>query len=368
MAPSAPGPHTAGPRSFIASLQSLRGLAALWVVLYHLDVAREISGAPALGIGGIRVGWLGVDLFFVLSAYLLGQPFLEGRAPPTRKFLRERFLRIAPAYYAAAVGAAAMILVFYPDRWRPGPSLYSLVFLNNNTLDAFYALNPVFWSLAVEMQFYVLLPYLARLFKGRRWPWGLALCLLASLAVRAATFTHDLRDPWFFFGTFGLPSYLSHFGLGLAAARLRTTPRPALTALAGVLLVGIPVSLWVGRDIRVAFDTLAGHVLVRTLAACGFALLVLAAATPGRVRRPLEVAPLKVLGDMSYSLYLIHLPVQLIVQWAVGLPAHPTTYALLGIAASLVYGATLYGIVERPAERWRHRRKLREAARQAASS
>lgn len=369
MTPPNPGPHTAGPRAFIPALQSLRGLAALWVVLYHIDVALALAGAPPMGVEGIRVGWLGVDLFFVLSAYLLGQPFLTGRPPPGRRFLTERFLRIAPAYYAAVVAAAAMILVFYPDRWRPWPSLYNLVFLNNTTINGVYSLNPAFWSLAVEMQFYILLPFLARLFTGRRWPWGLALCLLASLAFRAAAFSGNVSNPLFFLSIFGLPSFLGHFAIGLTAARLRTVRLPVLSAAAGALLIGVPTVLLIPRgSFNVGFDTFASHILVRPLAAAGFALLVLAAATPGPVRRALEVAPLKVLGDMSYSLYLIHIPAQLVVQWAVGLPQHPALYAALAAAASLVYGAMFYGLVERPAEQWRHRRRQRAAAGKATTA
>jgi peptidoglycan/LPS O-acetylase OafA/YrhL len=349
-------------RQFMPALQSLRGLAALWVVIYHLDVSLSGAQLPLLGISGIRVGWLGVDLFFVLSAYLLGQPFLEGRAPHYGKFLADRFRRIAPAYYAATGISVAVILFLFRSQWHPLPALATLVFVNNSTQDTLYAVNPVFWSLAVEMQFYLLLPFLARLFRGRHWPWALAGCVAVAVLFRGLTFAHG-GPLGLLAGTFWLPAFMAHFGVGLAAARLRTVSSPFLASLAGVLLVGLPVALWIPQgSIGFGFESLAGQVLVRPLAAAGFALLVLAAGTPGRVRRALEVAPLKTLGDISYSLYLVHLPAQLVVRWAVGLPAHPTAFVLLGLAASLVYGAMLYGLVERPAELWRRRRRARTAA------
>ncbi|MCA1810769.1 MAG: acyltransferase [Halobacteriales archaeon] len=348
-------------RSFLPALQSLRGLAALWVVLYHLDVALRGAGLAMLGISGIRAGWLGVDLFFVLSAYLLGPPFLEGRAPRYRRFLADRFLRIAPAYYAAAAVSAAVLLVFFRDRWDPLAASFSLVFLNNSTGKLLLALNPVFWTLAVEMQFYLLLPLLARLFTGRRWPWGLALCLAASYLFRGLTY--QMGGEWIVASTFWFPAFLGHFALGLAAARIRTVPWPALAGLLGCLLVGVPVALWITPgDIAYGYDSLPGQIIVRTVAACGFALILLAAATPGRIQRALEVRPLQALGNMSYSLYLAHLPAQVVVQWAVGLtPEHRTQYILVAAAASLVYGAMLYGLVERPAELLRRRLKARAA-------
>jgi peptidoglycan/LPS O-acetylase OafA/YrhL len=374
------GTPRAGPRGWLPSLQSLRGLAALWVVLYHLDLTRWAHGSSLLPVPGPRIGWLGVDLFFVLSAYLLGQPFLDGRARPYGRFLSDRFMRIAPAYYAAALLAAGVVLYFSPHSFKPANVAPSLLFLTNMNTTWYFALNPAFWSLAVEMQFYLLLPFMARLFVGRRWPFGLALCVAVAVVVRTVTFQWGgVQGPDFnplkpsdllFFGTFGMPSFLAHFGLGLAACRLRTVHWPGLAALAAVPLVLVPTWLWIGRDsIVFGFDSLPGQVLVRPIAAAGFALLLLAAATPGAVQRVLAVRPLRWLGDMSYSLYLVHIPVQFMVDTAVDGAHHATAFTLWGLAASLAAGAALYLAVEQPAERLRHQRKLRaRVAAQAAAA
>lgn len=369
--PGAPvtGAPRAGPRAWVPSLQSLRGLAALWVVLYHLDVTLHNHQLDLLPFPGPRIGWLGVDLFYVLSAYLLGQPFLDGRARPYLRFLGDRFLRIAPAYYAAVVVAAVCFIAIAPADWSWAWASVNLAFLSNYHYKAYFALNPAFWSLAVEMQFYLVLPLLAKLFTGRRWPLGLALCVAATCAFRAWTFRPD-DIHWLFAGTFGLPAFLAHFGLGLAAARFRAVARPALVALAGMALVLAPTLLWITPgSVVFGFDDLQAQVLVRPIAAAGFALVILAAATQGALQAALSLAPLRWLGDVSYSLYLVHIAAQWVVEQAVGL--QPTwVYVVLGTAASVAAGAALHYGVERPAERWRHQRKLRQrvAAQAAAAS
>jgi peptidoglycan/LPS O-acetylase OafA/YrhL len=361
------GAPRAGPLSWLASLQSLRGIAAVWVVLYHLDITLWGQGLPLIPVPGARIGWLGVDLFFVLSAFLLGQPFVEGRHRPYKTFLSDRFLRIAPAYYAAALLALASILIVAAAPVRPQWVAWSLLFVSNLHVDAYFALNPAFWSLAVEMQFYLILPFLARLFVGRRWPIGLALCVATAVLVRALTFVPSEVNI-LFIGTFGMPAYLGHFGVGLAACRLRTVARPWLAAAVAVPIVVVPTILWIGWDSVVfGFDSLVGQAVVRPIGAAGFGLLILAAATPGGFQRSLGVAPLRWLGDISYSLYLAHIPAQFLVAHAVGVAAHPAAFAWWGFAASMAAGVALHYAVERPAERWRHQRKLRSRAQAQAA-
>jgi peptidoglycan/LPS O-acetylase OafA/YrhL len=375
--PGVTGAPRAGPRAWLPSLQSLRGLAALWVVLYHLDVTLFGIGQGLLPFPGPRFGWLGVDLFFVLSAYLLGQPFVDGRARPYWRFLGDRLHRLAPAYYGAAALSAAVVLLISVDNFRPGWVALNLVFLTNVDVDAYFALNPALWSLAVEMQFYLVLPLLARLFTGRRWPLGLAVCIAIAAAVRAVTYQWaDLGlgvvEPFdaLFFGTFGMPAFLAHFGLGLAACRLRTIARPALAALVGLPLLVVPAVLWVpDGSVAFGFETFPGQVAMRLVAACGATLLVLAAASAGLAQRLLGVAPLRWLGDISYSLYLAHIPVQLAMTLAVDPAGHPWAWCAAAVAASLASGAALHYGVERPFEARRHQRKLRErlAARPAGA-
>lgn len=361
-------------RAWQPSLQSLRGVAALWVVLYHVQVYAVFVGAALLPLPGTRVGWLGVDLFFVLSAYLLGQPFLDGRPPPTRRFLVDRFLRVAPAYYAAFASAILLYVLFAPGAWIPERAVWSLLFVQNFDFLNFLAVNPAFWSLAVELQFYLILPWMARLFRGRSWPLVLAAFMAFSLAYRGLLYQQDA--PWALqLETFTLPSFFGHFALGLAACRLRILDHPVgsgvrrATFVTGVALVALPPALWIpAESIYFSATSLPADMLVRPIAACGFTLMVLATASGGWVAKALAWRPLQWLGGISYSLYLMHIPVQIVILHHIDAKTDPWLWASVATAASILAGWLLYKAVEAPAEAWRRRRKLRQrAAIQAAT-
>lgn len=385
--PASPSPDLPPPplapvattRAWLPALQSLRGLAAVWVVLYHLQVYLRFLGQPLLPIPGLRFGWLGVDLFFVLSAYLLGQPYIDGRSPRWTRFVSDRFLRIAPPYYASFALTALGYAVFAPAVWLPSQAWASLVFLNVFDRLWFIAINPAFWSLAVEMQFYLLLPFLAPLFRSRRWPLALAGCVAIAVGYRALLFGMWNGDEthWTLqLETFTLPSFLGHFGLGLAIARIRLLSQPIgsgarrLTFALGALLVLLPTWAWIpgGDTVRFSGFSWEADVLLRLLAAGGFALIVLATASGGWVARALGWRPLEWLGAISYSLYLMHIPVQVLMLQVVDATQDRLGWAALAFAASVLAGWLLYRLVEAPAEVWRRKRKLRQKQRAALAA
>ena len=351
------------------AMQSLRGLAALWVVLYHLQVYIDFFGVALLPIPGIRFGWLGVDLFFVLSAYLLGQPFLDRRRrPPLGRFWLDRFWRVAPPYYAAFLLTAVAYTVFAPDAWIPGKAWWSLLFLQNFHFEAFIAVNPAFWSLAVEMQFYLLLPFMARLFRGKGWPWALAAFTLLSLLYRAIVYDAGGGAPWALqLEGFTLPAFLGHFAVGLAICRIRLLDGPVgsgirrATFALGIALVAVPAWLLVPRgSVDFVGLSLAADTMLRPLAALGFGFMVLATASGGWVGRALAWRPLAWLGGISYSLYLIHIPAQVLMLQVVSPVEDAWAWAALALAASILGGWLLYRAVEAPSELWRRSRKLRQ--------
>jgi peptidoglycan/LPS O-acetylase OafA/YrhL len=134
---------------------------------------------------------------------------------------------------------------------------------------------------------------------------------------------------------------------------------PGLAAAVGAALVVLPALLLVPADsLTFGYTSLAGQMWLRPVAASGFALLVLASASPGGLRSALEWAPLRWLGDRSYSIYLLHIVAILGAGLAFGVEDRPV-FAGLSVLASITAGAALYAAVEAPAERWRHRRKLR---------
>ena len=160
----------------------MRGIAALLVVFYHahcLLLPAQRAGAGLLT--PIRAfadaGHTGVTLFFVLSAFLLSQPFLEGarrgRAPSARRFWERRALRILPLYFLAVAVATVMTAEAPADLLRGLPYL---IFLNSNEdwVRSLFPYSTAWWSLATEVQFYLVLPLAGWLAASRRGRWALA--------------------------------------------------------------------------------------------------------------------------------------------------------------------------------------------------
>ena len=226
------------------------------------------------------------------------------------------------------------------------------------------------------MQFYLILPVLGRLFRSRHWPWVLAGLLVVSYVWRGLLYADGFERQWqqsIQLEAFTLPGFLGHFGLGLAAARIRVLNNPAgsgvrrATFAAGLALVVLPTLLWVpSGSIDFSYLSLAGDMVVRPVAALGFTLMVLATASGGWVAEALASRPLQWLGRISYSLYLIHIPVQVLLFLVVDPRENPWGWAALAAPLSVLVGWLLYLGVEAPAEVWRRRRKLRRRERQAA--
>ena len=328
----------------IPVLDGLRGLAVIWVVAFHFVGLREgdkwvgaLHAVPALD-ALVRNGYLGVDLFFLLSGFLLALPWIahanEGLPPPsTAAFYVRRARRILPAYYVqlACLYLVALPLVLGLAYWRK--DLY--VYLWNGVAHGLFlqgtspltsgsmGVNGALWTLPIEVQFYVLLPLAMPLFL--RAPWRtLAAAIAVSLAWQWAA-AHDLAPLVALELRLGahwrwpeatvrellsaqLPAFLGHFALGIFLGRAwlaRRGPRARmgapLAALAGAALLAVSI---------------AGHVPlppehVRLVPSVALALLFYAAvASTGKTAALLlGRGPLAFAGRISYSAYLCHLPI-----------------------------------------------------------
>ena len=309
------------------ALDGMRGVAALLVVGFHvvlfavelpMDGRRPEEAATPLARGFLDWGFIGVDFFFVLSAFLLSQPFLvSGLRQDWRDYAVKRLVRVVPAYYASLVLAA--VLVGRSDHWwfawDSDDVWRHLLFVHGFWQDTQWTISPVYWTLAVELQFYLLLPILAIPFRGRRWPLALAAALALTLAYRV--WAHVPGDGAVtIFREQQLPAFLWHFALGITMARIRQQVRnrslpPA--ALDGLVLAAIAAfivapSAWFGAE-----ATSFGHwtptyiMAYRTTVAAGFALAILfVCAGPGRIAGAMQSPPFALLGSWSYSLYLTH--------------------------------------------------------------
>lgn len=364
------------------ALTGLRGIAALWVLVFHLW---QFMGGPRLAIGPIDLtplaarGHFGVDLFFVLSGYLIGGAWvlarLGGPAVPMGTFWKRRFWRVFPAYWSQWVVLA--LLAWWSAKPFPLDATGAVLSatLTFNLVQNEAALNAVWWSLPVEWNFYLVVPLMALLFATRRaLPPLLAVLVLASVMLRALMWwsiqTYGADAVEFYRWVIQLPGRLDQFALGMLVAHALAQGRGGSERL--LLLAGSVATL-----VLVWLSHRAGNVVDRAIApwlffqfalfGCAFAALVAAAALSRThaVRLLLANRPLVFLGTISYSLYLWHYPVlQWLRSWARAqeISLSDWRFAVGAVVCSIGLSALTYFLTERPFLPRRHRAAQRRDA------
>ena len=213
-------------RSYQPSLTGLRGIAATWVLAYHAWLFS--NGVPvAFSFAGIRFdftplfqcGYFGVDMFFVLSGYLLSLPFhralAQQRAMPSLwRYWAHRCRRVLPAYWLQLAILATAYLVIGTPHITLGDLIAHAVLAQNIAPWTTPTINPVYWSMPVEWDFYIVLPLLALLLGRCRWWLSLIAVLVWVLSFRLLCYL-SLFDParsWLSFGdVHQLPGRLDQF-------------------------------------------------------------------------------------------------------------------------------------------------------------
>ncbi|MGH8855351.1 MAG: acyltransferase family protein [Telluria sp.] len=362
-------PATATTR--VHGLDTLRALAIVLVVLHHYVLF--VSDAPTFGWVG-EIGWVGVDLFFALSGYLIGNQIFAALKRPggfsLRHFYARRLLRTLPNYWVV------LALYFLWPAFRGDapllPAWKYLTFIQNFALEPGSAFSHS-WSLAIEEQFYLLLPALAllgALFKGAlRLAWvAIALAFIAGMLVRAELW-QDLvegqRHKLYYYFKYIYYSSLCRFdellaGVALALLRnhhpgawRRLTRHGNLVGLAGLAVCG--VAFWCFLDDRYGFlVTVFGFPLL----ALGFSLLIVSSLSQGALLRSLRVPGAGPLALWSYAIYLLHKQVCVLgAKWMAAQgygPEHGLTIVAL-LLLSVLTGWLLYQLVETPFMRLRER-------------
>jgi len=321
-------------RTYLPELESLRGLAILLVVCFHFEgIVYLPLGRPQSVLWPpqalIRGGHTGVSLFFVLSAFLLSLPFLsEPRGGPyvsIGQYFRRRALRILPLYWFAVAVGAVLAATDWSDVQLGLPYLF---FLNGfsgmaERLDGGY--SNVWWSLATEVQFYLVLPVVLLGRRLRGGGWLVAALLVGSVIVfvlfqrqtiHAGTMEGEWllgdsivgRGPQFLIGGLAAWLYLRLRAYAGSSAPAWWRRGGADVALFGALLAQAYLLRWVieggeGRFRNVPAQ--AWHVPEAALWATVVLLVLLA---PLRTRRLWNNTWLERLGLLSYSLYMWHLP------------------------------------------------------------
>ncbi|MEI9939933.1 MAG: acyltransferase [Pseudomonadota bacterium] len=355
------------------ALDGLRGIAALTVVLFHCGVDLH---APPL----FMPGFTGVHLFFVLSGYLISRPFWarlssEQPLPSWRKYAARRFVRIYPTYFVALVVFVAMR--FAGHLHAPGfrsVLLHALLVFNWGAPAEFLAINVVMWTLAIEAQFYLIVP-IAAAFANRFGPsrgrLGPPLVCIAFVLIGwlsrcleySATLPAELRFrlPFSFLDLFAMGMFVSYLELTqVPFLRGRLWLRSALVLCAAGVLFG--TNYWfaaTGASDWLSPPTLPLVWLYPTFICAGFALILLAVVS--RSRYPVAVLtsrPLVFVGRISYSMYLFHVGVgyvlltQLPRNLGLWLGSHPRLYALAQMGPVLLVSYLAYRAIELPSLRW----------------
>ena len=363
----------------------LRACAAILVVGYH---AGNITGAASVGLLSPFVAGLkaGVTVFFVISGFVLYLPYARaissgGPAPEWREFARRRVARIVPGYWfalTALAAAGALVGVFGPQWWR----FYGFgQIYDNRTLEQGLG---VAWTLAVEVSFYAVLPFLARglgwLARGRRGAAGagLQLKLIAALALASLGIRGWLAgSPWLpvpaghLAAASTLPALWDWFALGLALAVLRAEWEQSATAVRWLAaLAQRPAECWLLAAIvyTVAVPLQHGEVFLSDYGVAAHlgvglaaALLVLPAVAPSAERRRGKVLSLLSspqmiwLGTISYGIYLWHVPARDLIDGWLGVPRGVLAYGamfVLTLTSGVILGAASWYVVERPAQGW----------------
>lgn len=363
--------------SRLHGLDTLRAIAIVAVMIFHLQQFLPDAFAPVANIG-----WTGVDLFFVLSGYLIGsqllKPYRAGGRLDVRSFYVRRAYRILPAYLVV------VLLYLAVPQWREHellPAAWKLLTFTANlwmNYPAELAFSHV-WSLCVEEHFYLLLPWLV-LWQMRRPSVRKAAALLVGVvvfgvAVRSWELLHVVRAPGLadedvsamFMKRIYYPTYCRLDGLvcGVALACVRVFQPGWWARVAGrgwmLLLAGLAVSAAALAMFGFTYpnpNETAGVVVGLPLLALGYTLLVAAAlCSNGPLRRRLPGAG--ALATLAYSLYLTHKEAahldRLIFPWT----RDNTGWAAAGVYAGscLLVAGLLYGCVERPFLRLRDRRE-----------
>ncbi|TAJ14202.1 MAG: acyltransferase [Planctomycetota bacterium] len=341
-------PPAAARRSYVPALDGLRALAVLLVLWTHVPVG-SFGVHHEVAKGLVRPGYLGVDIFFVLSGFLITRILVADRdaGSPLRWFWARRFLRIFPIYYLL------LAVLWFVERGPEWP--WCAAYLGNFRFlvapDDASSLRHT-WSLAIEEHFYLVWPLVVYAFRDRR---KLSRATLVLLALALATAVLPLLFPAHVHPELArrwIHESSTTRATSLLAGALVALHEPAIRErlararwLAPLAVAASAALLLVNR----AF-ALPGAPVVDLVGYASFSTGALLCATDGPGAAVLSAAPLCWIGRISYGLYLYHLPIF----HAFGLVQHrgdqPGSLGAIAaaVAVSLAVAAASYAFIERP--------------------
>ncbi|WP_164284217.1 acyltransferase family protein [Stenotrophomonas maltophilia] len=408
------------PDKNIPFLDAVRGIAVLFVLVRH---AWGLSWSPSASIAGIELSRIivmmssGVDLFFVLSGVLLSTRFLRADAngkpaPEYLPYIKARILRIGPPYWLVLF----LVVLFYTPVFIPQEKVWStagaaifishLAFGQSLFLFSFgaYSVGTPFWTLTIEMLFYLVLPLVVRAFyRGRWWQGILAAFLLSSVWLYLCRYHLDGLVDFLQRHTFGLGwssegvrfflshqilGYLPHFAIGIGISALLLKPRthPLLTETAGLLYALLGAALLLALMFKLGGLSLAygfqdPTAYFRTddgaarlfyyfesmpfAVAYGLIILGLSLGSSMLKRSFASIPGLALFGVLGYSIYLIHMPLLYTMNnhYWIAAETHPwwhlAKFLTAGTGVILLLSLILFLTVEKPSMIWSARASQR---------
>ena len=362
-------------RTYWPALDGLRGLAIIVVVL-HNTTGIEVRGTlpQKLWTFVVDAGWVGVQLFFVLSGFLITGILLRnrGKARALRSFYARRALRIFPLYYLFLIGRFLVIPLFVASAAVPfGEELPFWLYLSN--WGDLLAKTPLaamghFWSLAVEEQFYLVWPALAMVLRVRTFAWVCVGIAIVALASRIGMRVTGVPDKWMYSATFARADALA-LGALVAIGFCNEQARELYRRLRrpGAIVAGVGLAAVMAYAHGLSRFAWLVQTIGYSLLAVLFAVLVAEAATetPRGWRAWLAHPALRLIGRYSYAIYIIHVLVKYVLLHQVfahppGLDsAHPILVDMAFIsvvgAISFTLAALSFVAIERPMLRLKNR-------------
>ncbi|MEO6882559.1 MAG: acyltransferase [Bacteroidia bacterium] len=286
----------------IEQLDSLRAFAAFSVIIYHF--------LPVFNLGSFPLGWIGVDLFFVFSGYLITAILLEQKSIVNKKFIIvknfiiKRALRLFPAYYLFITFFLFLMIVFRLYIWDKGDAVYyytytqNILFFKNGMKGT--QLNHL-WTLAVEEQFYIFWPWLVIYIDNKKLLKILFVTIIITLLFKSFTEIDRIRMLTFYhFDTLGSGA--------LIAVLIKEKGQYFLSPLYKfkylIILLSM-ITLTISLYFKIPHLFIVSSVLMLSVSLLIGSLF----GFKGIVGKILNLPKLKYLGKISYGLYLYHKPI-----------------------------------------------------------
>lgn len=333
-------------RGFIVQLQSVRGIAAMVVVFSHTLNFFRWDGDWTVPVNGHA----GVVIFFVLSGFVLSRSLsaIASAADTVRWYVR-RLFRIYPAIWAASLLAVAYLAFLHwqipvadESEWMQGryrADRWDLLHVVASFAGALAFLLPQLWTITVELIGSFFMPFFKRVLDRGRSPAILLFAVLLAIS--------------FFLGErsyYGVAAYMLDFAVGMALAEIPTARVQVLSRFKGPIALAALGMLFLSRwDFNGSVHAFRPH-MVELVGAVLIVLLVVNCNLGGRT---LKWSPIVWLGNISYSVYLVHFPLMSILskvvdQAPVGTPAKNVLLTVATIAVTLPLSHLLFKFVEEP--------------------